>query len=531
MYRIFTLFLLVACLSGCLGSGGGGGGGGGNNGVPDTNADLSDLTLSTGPLDQVFQANQVRYTATVGFLAASTTVTPTTDDANATVTVNGVAVTSGTASGLIALDEGPNNEISVIVTAEDGITKKVYTIGVTRELADEFAQQAYLKAFNAEDNDQFGFSISLSDDTLAVGAVGKNSEVNNDVDVGAVYVFTRNNGIWTRQATLKALDAEENDQFGFSVTLSGDTLAVGAVGKNSIDNIKPDIGAVYVFSRDIDGNWTQQALLRASNAEDNDQFGFSISLSNDTLAVGAVGKNSIDNIKPDIGAVYVFTRDNAGDWRQQDFISAFNAEDNDQFGFSISLSSDTLAVGAVGKNSEVNNDIDVGAVYVFIRENAGDWRQQDFISAFNAEDNDQFGFSISLSSDTLAVGAVGKNIDAGAVYVFTRDNAGDWSQQDFISAFNAEAGDLFGGAVALAGDTLAVGAVGKNSEVNNDIDVGAVYVLIRDNEGEWGQQDFIRASNAENNDQFGFPISLSGDTLAIGAVGKNIDAGAVYVFQ
>ena len=235
-------------------------------------------------------------------------------------------------------------------------------------------------------------------------------------------------------------------------------------------------------------------------------------------------------MKPN-GAVYVFTRDNAGDWRQQDFISAFNAEDNDQFGFSISLSSDTLAVGAVGKNSGVNNDIDVGAVYVFIRENDGVWRQQDFISASNAEDNDQFGFSISLSSDTLAVGAVGKNIDAGAVYVFTRDNVGDWRQQDFISAFNAEAGDLFGGAVALAGDTLAVGAVGKNSDVNNDTDVGAVYVFIRDNEGEWGQQDFIRASNAEDNDQFGFPVSLSGDTLAVGAVGKNIDAGAVYVFQ
>jgi hypothetical protein len=87
---------------------------------------------------------------------------------------------------------------------------------------------------------------------------------------------------------------------------------------------------------------------------------------------------------------------------------------------------------------------------VFIRENDGVWRQQDFIRAFNAGDNDQFGFSISLSSDTLAVGAVGKSIDAGAVYVFTRDNVGDWRQQDFIRAFNAEAGDLFGGAVALA---------------------------------------------------------------------------------
>ena len=79
----------------------------------------------------------------------------------------------------------------LLLPPKTALQQKVYTIGVTRELADEFAQQAYLKAFNAEDNDQFGFSISLSDDTLAVGAVGKNSDVNNDIDVGAVYVFTR----------------------------------------------------------------------------------------------------------------------------------------------------------------------------------------------------------------------------------------------------------------------------------------------------------------------------------------------------
>jgi hypothetical protein len=353
MCRIFKLFLLVACLSGCLGGGGGSGGGGGNNGVPDTNADLSDLTLSAGPLDQVFQANQVRYTATVGFLAASTTVTPTTDAASATVTVNGVVVISGTASGPIALNEGPN-EISVIVTAEDGITKKVYKIGVTRQLADEFAQQAYLKAFNAEDNDQFGFSVALSGDTLAVGAVGKN------IDAGAVYVFTRDNdGVWSQQDFIRAFNAEDNDQFGFSVALSGDTLAVGAVGKNI------DAGAVYVFTRDNVGDWNQQDFIRAFNAEDNDQFGFSISLSSDTLAVGAVGKNSDVNNDIDVGAVYVFTRDNDGVWSQQDFIRVSNAEAGDLFGAPVALAGDTLAVGAVGKNSDVNNDIDVGAVYVF----------------------------------------------------------------------------------------------------------------------------------------------------------------------
>jgi len=406
MRKIFGLFLIVlTLLAGCFdGGGGGGGGGGGDNGVPDTNADLSNLTLSAGPLDQVFQANQLRYTATVGFLAASTTVTPTTDAASATVEVNGVAVTSGTASGPISLNEGPNNEISVIVTAEDGITNKVYTIGVTRESADSFAQQAYLRAFNAEADDQFGFSVALSGDTLAVGAVGKN------FDAGEVYMFTRDNdGVWSQQDLLRAFNAEENDQFGFSVALSGDTLAVGAVGKNI------DAGAVYVFTRDNTGDWGDPDLLRVPDAEAEDQFGFSISLSGDTLAVGAVGKSIDADLIGKIinaGAVYVFTRDNTGDWGDPDFISASNAEEKDQFGGAVALSGDTLAVGAVGKN------FDAGEVYVFIRDNTGDWGDPDLLRAFNAEAGDLFGAPVVLSGDTLAVGAVGKNINAGAVYVF-----------------------------------------------------------------------------------------------------------------
>ena len=555
MCRMSTLFLLVVCLSGCFGSGGGGGGG--NNGAPGTNADLSDLSLSAGPLDQVFQANQVRYTATVGFLAASTTVTPTTDDANATVTVNGVVVISGTASGPISLDEGPNNEISVIVTAEDGMTKKVYTVSVTRQLADEFAQQAYLKAFDAAENDEFGFSVALSGDTLAVGAVGKNSADNSKPDTGAVYVFTRNNGIWARQVELKAFDAEENDQFGSSVALSGDTLAVGAVGKNSVDNSKPDIGAVYVFTRDIDGDWTRQAELKAFDAEENDEFGFSVALSGDTLAVGTIGKNSADNSKPDIGAVYVFTRNN-GIWTRQVELKALDARENDQFGFSVALSGDTLAVGAVGKNSVDNSKPDIGAVYVFTRDIDGDWTRQDLLRASNADIDDQFGFSVALSGDTLAVGSVYEDssasggqddnsaLDAGAVYVFIRNNNGVWSQQSYLKASNANAGDLFG-LVALSADTLAVGAVGEDSSAsggqddNSALDAGAVYVFIRNNNGVWSQQSYLKASNANADDQFGV-VALSGDTLAVGAVGEGSNAvggeednsapgaGAVYVF-
>ena len=541
MYKIFGSFLIVlTLLAGC-----GGGGGGGNNNIQAasaTTADLSDLTLSAGPLDQVFQASQTSYTATVGFLITVTTVTPTTDDVNATVTVNGAAVISGAASDAISLDEG-SSTITVIVTAEDGITTKTYSIDVTRQLVDSFAQQAYLKAINADAGDLFGFSVALSGDTLAVGAVGEGGVDNRTPDAGAVYVFSRDdNGVWRPQDFLRAINADTRDQFGFSVALSGDILAVGAVGEGGVDNRTPDAGAVYVYSRDNNGEWHQQGFLRAVNADAGDLFGGAIALSGDTLAVGAVGEGGADNRTPDAGAVYVFSRDDNGVWLQQDFLRAFNADTRDQFGFSLALSENTLVIGAVGEGSADNSKPDAGAVYVYSRDNNGEWPQQDFLRAINADAGDLFGGAVALSGDTLAVGAVGKNSadnskpDVGAVYVFSRDNNGVWLQQGFLRAFNAEAGDLFGGAVALSGDTLAVGAVGENGAGNSEPDIGAAYVFTRSNR-VWLQQATLRAFNAEAGDLFGGAVALSGDTLALGAVGEDgfdnsePDAGAVYVFQ
>jgi hypothetical protein len=545
MCKIFGSFLIVLTLLAGCGSGGGGGGGGGNNNIqaaPATNADLSDLTLSAGPLDQVFQASQTSYTATVGFLIADTTVTPTTDDANATVTVNGAAVISGTASGSISLDEGPNT-ITVIVTAEDGTTTKTYTIDVTRQLAASFAQQAYLKALNADAGDLFGFSVALSADTLAIGAVGEGGADNSQPDAGAVYVFTRdNNGIWGQPDLLRAFNADTRDQFGFSVALSGDTLAVGAVGEGGADNSQPDAGAVYVFTRDNIGEWRQQGFLRADNTDAGDLFGGAVALSGDVLVVGAAGENGADNLTPDAGAVYVFSRDNNGEWRQQVTLRALNTDTRDQFGFSVALSENALAVGAVGEGGADNSKPDAGAVYVFSRDDNGGWHQRGLLRAFNADAGDLFGGSIALSDDTLAVGAVGKSADdnrepdAGAVYVFIRDDNGGWRQQGFLGAFNAGAGDLFGGAVALSGDTLVVGAVGESGADNIEPGAGAVYVFIRNNR-EWRQQVTLRAFNADAGDLFGNSIAISGDTLTVGAVGEGSidnsepDAGAVYVFK
>jgi carbonic anhydrase/acetyltransferase-like protein (isoleucine patch superfamily) len=457
----------------------------------------------------------------------------------------------------------------------------------------------YLKASNTDEGDAFGRSVALSGDTLVVGALYENSDatgVNGDQssnaasNSGAVYVFTRSGGAWSQQAYLKASNTDESDRFGGSVALSGDTLAVGAhledsdatgVNGDQSSNSALNSGAVYMFTRS-GGAWSQQAYLKASNTDANDWFGLSVALSGDTLAVGArmegsdatgVNGDQSSNSVLNSGAVFVFTR-SGGAWSQQAYLKASNTGASDSFGASVALSDNTLAVGATTESSDatgVNGDQSSnavyggGAVYVFTRS-GGAWSQQAYLKASNTDANDFFGVSVALSGDTLAVGAIGEDSDAtgvngdqssnaagysGAVYVFTR-SGGVWSQQAYLKASNTGASDAFGFSVALSGDTLVVGEAYENSDamgVNGDQSStsagasGAVYVFTRSG-GVWSQQAYLKASNTGEGDYFGGSVALSGDTLAVGAfleqsaaTGVNgdqssnaaHDAGAVYV--
>lgn len=184
---------------------------------------------------------------------------------------------------------------------------------------------------------------------------------NGCTSAGAVYVFTRTNGIWSQQAYVKASNTDPDDRFGASVALLGDTLAVGseedscATGTNGDqrDNGCIAAGAVYVFTR-TNRLWTQQAYLKASNTAAFGHFSWSVALSGNTLAVGAYHEESCatdingDQFNNDCfqaGAVYVFTQ-TSGAWNQQAYVKASNAARPDEFGASVALNGDTLAVGA-----------------------------------------------------------------------------------------------------------------------------------------------------------------------------------------
>ncbi|NOY92649.1 MAG: integrin [Deltaproteobacteria bacterium] len=329
-----------------------------------------------------------------------------------------------------------------------------------------WTQQAYIKASNTGSGDRFGCAVALSTDgsTLAVGAWGESSSATgaggDQADdsawaAGAVYVFTRTGVTWTQQAYLKASNPEVRDRFGVALSLSADgsTLAVGASGEDSsatglngdqADNTVSLAGAVYVFTR-MDTRWTQQAYLKASNTDRDDNFGRGLALSADgsTLAVGARYEDSnatgIDGDQwsedtYDAGAVYVFTRAGAI-WSQQAYVKASNTGSSNYFGRSLALSSDgsTLAIGSEGESSsatgiggdEADDSVsDAGAVYVFARSGTS-WAQVAYVKASNTSASDMFGFTLALSRDasTLAVSAYQESSNATGVDGIQADNS------------------------------------------------------------------------------------------------------------
>ena len=407
-----------------------------------------------------------------------------------------------------------------------------------RDAAGNWSQQAYLKASNTGGGDLFGKLVAISGDTIVIGAsleASNANSVNGDQmdnsasQAGAAYVFVRDGaGHWAQQAYLKSSNSDSGDFFGSSVAISGNFVVVGATGEassatgvngNQADNSATFAGAAYVFVRSGSGTWSQQAYLKASNTGSFDIFGGSVAIDGDTVVIGAEREDSIatgvdgdqnDNTAADAGAAYVFVRGGAGNWTQDAYLKASNTNGGDLFGKSLAISGDTVVVGASLEASEAtgvdgdqsdNSASQAGAAYVFARDAAGNWTQQAYLKASTTEAGDLFGESLAAAGDIVVVGAraedsnaSGVNGDqtsnaassAGAAYVFVRDGTGAWAQQSYLKASNTDAGDEFGTAVAIAGNTVLVSARFEDSNATNvDGDqsdnsasaAGAVYVF------------------------------------------------------
>ncbi|MFZ5438856.1 MAG: EGF domain-containing protein [Myxococcota bacterium] len=366
------------------------------------------------------------------------------------------------------------------------------------------------------------------------------------VNVTAQSGATRSTAIsFSRQDYLKATEVQTFANFGMAIALSADgrTLAVGAPEQ---DLLGPggsfNGGAVFIFVRSGE-SWSQQAVLRASNVDDEDRFGLALALSADgsTLAVGAPGEDSaspgVDGVQAnegasDSGAVYVFTR-LASSWAQQTYLKASSPERFAAFGWSVSLShdGDSLAVGAPYADGPGSAVADSGTVSVFQRT-AGAWAQQASVRAPTPTIRGSFGLGLALSGDggRLAVGGLNSG-----VIVLVRSGAA-WVVEGALMASNGDATDLFGESLSLsaAGDVLAVGAPGEDAASASDpldnsaVDSGAAYVFRRLGTS-WTQEAWIKASTPVAFGQFGRELSLSADGETV-SVGANMSA-AIWLYR
>ncbi len=323
-------------------------------------------------------------------------------------------------------------------------------------------------------------------------------------------------------AKLLADDGAEGDSFGFSVALFGDTAIIGAFRDDHVAGV--DAGSAYVFTRS--GNlWRQQAKLTAIDGAANDNFGGKVVLSGDTAVIGAIFH---DEKGDNSGAAYVFTRAGTA-WRQQVKLTATDTAQGDAFGQSLALAGDTVVIGAPHDDDKGDGS---GSVYVFTRAGTV-WRQQAKLNAADGAEGDVFGISVALAGDTILVGADlndEKAVDAGAVYVFTR-SGNTWSQQAKLTAKDGAEIDIFGVRVALSGDTALISARRDDDDVMG-VDAGSAYIFIR-TDTTWRQQAKLTAADGAADDRFGRDVALAGDTAVIGAMfqdDKGENAGSAYVF-
>lgn len=321
---------------------------------------------------------------------------------------------------------------------------------------------------------------------------------------GAVFVFERSGEQWTESAILLASDAEGVATFGQAVAIDGDVLVVGA--QNSSPNGVPASGAAYVFQR-IGGSWVETQKLLASNMAFNARFGYSVAIDGDTIVIGALQASIGASLT---GAVYAFERQGSV-WVETARLVADDAQMYDKLGFAVSVSGDRLAATA---QSADTLELDAGAVYIF--EKVGPtWVQAAKVFPADAVSLHRFGEDIQLSGDSLLVGAPFDGMPGnrlGAVYAY-ENLGGSWHLQQKLFPIVPEAGSNFGGALALSGSTLAVGELSADGLLLN---AGAVSIYRKTPDGWRGVLRYVNPDD-EAHGQLGRSVAAWGDFVAAGA--------------
>jgi hypothetical protein len=396
--------------------------------------------------------------------------------------------------------------------------------------------------------DLYGYSVSISGDYAIVGAKQEdhNATGGQFLDkAGAAYILKNNSGTWTVVQKLVAPDRAEDDEFGYSVAISGDYAIVGAPRKTvkvGFD-LESYAGAAYIF-KNTSGTWSQLSKLVSKEPNFADEFGYSVAISEDYAIVGAP--------YDDVPSAQIYKRDSTK-WFFEQTITSGVTGNGDRFGWSVGVSGNFVIVGEPfdGSTAPVNY-AKSGSAYIFFRGSSGTWKQSAQLNASDKAAGDEFGNSVAISGDYAIIGAMledhnatgGASLNsAGSAYIFKRNaNDGSWKQSKKIVASDREASDMFGVSVSISGDYAIVGAYNEDQDKgggNTLSDAGSAYIF-KNTAGNWAQTNKIVASDRDGSDLFGFSVAISGDYAIAGAYSEDENqtggntlaaAGSCYVFK
>ena len=370
----------------------------------------------------------------------------------------------------------------------------------------------------------FGLTVAISGNTIVVGA--PYATVGTTQWQGAAYVFVKPPSGWanmTQTAMLTASNGGLYNNFGWSVAIDKSTIIVGSPSYHAI-------GAAYVFVKPESG-WTDmtQTATLLDTGQEGDFVGMSVAVSGDTVvATSTVTRNF------SAGAAYVYVKPPGGwtDANQTATLTPSDGKQGDFFGYSSSISGDTVVVGSP-------NDLTPGGAYVFVKPKSG-WPQTMTetakLTASDGKENDFLGLSVTTDATTAVIGAPyapwKNNFGPGAAYVFVKPPSGwkNTTERAKLTASDGKSGDYFGNSLSLSGDLLAVGA--PLATVGAIHWQGLTYLFHKPKDGWKTTSQFaakVTSADGAANDNFGFSVSLSGATVIAGSPYASTNAG--YVFQ
>ena len=405
-------------------------------------------------------------------------------------------------------------------------------------------------------NDDFGGAIALSGNYAIIGAAREDHDENGQnklSSAGSAYLLGKNqNGHWNQIQKLIPSDRETKDFFGQAVDIDGDYAIVGGFNK-----VNKNDGAAYIFQKQVDDSWSEvQKLALPSAAYTSNFFGWSVAISGNLVAVGAPEETVFANGQSmtKAGKIYVYEKDNSGQWNLSIVLTSTDLGTNDRLGYSLDINGNDIIAGAYFHNPQSNGSTlnDGGAAYIFSKQPNGSWVQSQKLIASNLSHADYFGYDVAIDNDIAIVGAYGqdqgindntKEERAGGAYIFKKEN-GTWGQVQELIADDRESEDRFGSSVAIHGNNIIIGAYGDDKAGStytlNSNKAGAAYAYHTADFNQWNLIRKINSDIREEGDEFGKSVAIFGDDILIGAPGEKEDlnqnnsknrAGAAYFYS